>query len=131
VSASRDKGTAWETAIVRYLGSRGLSARRKAQAGNKDEGDIEVTSVPGILIEAKNCKGQSLAQWVDEAELEAVNAGGGVAVVWHHRRLAASPGGGYVTMSGLHFANLLSELQELRDRTQGLEASLAWAEHHG
>lgn len=126
----KQKGTAWETAVVRYLADHGLPARRKALTGNKDEGDIELIDVPGIAIEAKNCKGQSLAQWVDEAVAEAVNAGARVGVVWHHRRGAGSPGGGYVTMAGGHFTELLLELAELRNKVKRLETDVDWARHH-
>lgn len=115
----KKKGTAWETAVVNYLTGRGLLACRKALTGNKDQGDIEIPEVPEIVIEAKNTKGQSLAQWVDEVAKEAVNAGAPVGVVWHHRRGAASPGGGYVTMSGEHFAVLVECLREASNGSQG------------
>jgi hypothetical protein len=116
VNPPRKKGTAWETAVVSFLASCGLLARRKAQSGSKDEGDIELEGVlRDVLIEAKNTKGASLAEWVDEACAEALNAGARVAVVWHHRRLHASPGKGYVTMQGDHFVSLLEELQSARN----------------
>jgi hypothetical protein len=116
---AKKKGTSWEVSVVAYLALRGLPARRKVQAGSKDEGDIEVPSVPGVVIEAKNCKGQTLAQWVDEAVAEADNAKVPVGAVWHRRRLsprlqATDPGTGYVTMSGEHFVRLLTELRRLR-----------------
>jgi hypothetical protein len=129
-NAPKQKGTAWETAVVRYLDASGLPARRKALAGSQDEGDIEVPSVPGVVIEAKNCKGQSLAQWVDEVTAEAANAKAVVGAVWHHRRNYASPGKGYVTLSGEHFTGLLSELRELRRKVQCLEADIDWERHH-
>jgi hypothetical protein len=134
---ARDKGTKWETAVVAYLVSCGLSARRKAQAGNKDTGDIEVPSVPGVVIEAKNCKGQTLAQWVDEAVTEAQNAGVPVGAVWHRRRLsprlqATSPGTGYVTMSGEHFARLLARMEVLeRAYAGGFSLGQAWQAEKG
>jgi hypothetical protein len=123
---AKKKGTSWEVAVVAYLALRGLPARRKVQAGSKDEGDIEVPSVPGIVIEAKNCKGQTLAQWVDEAVAEANNSGVPVGVVWHRRRLssrlqATNPGTGYVTMSGEHFARLLARLKILCDDARAQE----------
>lgn len=111
---SGQKGTKWETAVVSFLKACGLLARRVVKRGSKDEGDLVVEDVPGIAIEAKNCRGASLAEWVDEAVREAENAGVPVGVVWHHRRGKASPGDGYVTMSGEHFVKLLKELQWAR-----------------
>jgi hypothetical protein len=104
---SKQKGTSWETSIVNWLASHGVSARRKPLAGNKDEGDLVIEAVPWIAIEAKNCKAMALAQWVDEADKEAVNSGADVGVVWHHRYRKGSPGEGYVTMSGQAFLNLM------------------------
>ena len=128
---SKGKGTDWETALVRFLGECGLPARRKVLAGNKDKGDVEVEGVPGVVIEAKNCKRESLAAWVDEAVTEAENAGIPVGVVWHRRRLSpkqqsTSPGDGYVTMTGEHFVKLLRELKRVR----ALESDLDWGRHH-
>lgn len=109
MSRSKDKGTAWETAIVRYLVDSGFPlAERRALAGAFDQGDI--TGVPAV-IEAKNCRRDELAAWVDEATSEAVNAGVDVGVVWHHRRGKASPGEGFVTMSGAAFVRLLRDLE--------------------
>lgn len=110
---SGKKGTAWETAVVNLLERCGHRARRKRQTGAKDKGDIELLDVPMVLVEAKNWKGASLAEWVDEAVEEAENAGVPVCVVWHHRRLTASPAGGYVTMVGHHFIAILDLLKEV------------------
>jgi len=120
-NAPRNKGTAWETACVRYLAERGLPARRKPLAGSQDKGDIEMDGVPDILIEAKNAKRTTLAEWMDQAVAEAVNAGVRICAVWHHRRLAASPGGGYVTMTGEHFTEVLLDLKALRCLADALE----------
>ena len=105
MSASKARGTRWESAIVTYLQGAGFpQAERRALAGNADRGDI--AGVP-LVIEAKNAARTELAAWVDEAQAEAVNAGVDVGVVWHHRRGKASPGDGFVTMSGAAFARLL------------------------
>lgn len=129
MTPQRNKGTAWETAVVRYLTGRGLPARRKAPSGRFDKADLEMDGLPGIVIEAKNRRvrqreGEApsektdLAQWVDEAVEEAKNAGVPVGVVWHHRNKRSSPGGGYVTMQGDHFVTLLLELKDLRERRE-------------
>lgn len=109
MSASRAKGTRWESALVAYLIAEGFPAvERRALAGVADKGDI--SGLP-VVVEAKNCKTTTLAAWVDEATVEARNAGVSVGVVWHHRRGKSSPGDGFVTMSGAAFVELLRAVQ--------------------
>lgn len=120
MSASKDKGTSWETACVRWLRDHGYpSADRSPQRGRDDQGDIQ--GIPGIVIECKNTARTELAQWLAEAAAEALKrhdhlaAARGpavpvplpVPVVWHKRRGKASPGDGYVTMTGAAFTELL------------------------
>ena len=108
MSAARAKGTAWETAIVNYLIGEGfVMAERRALAGALDKGDI--TGIPGVVIEAKNCKTINLAQFVDEANVEAINANADVGVAWVKRRGKTSPAEAYVVMSGTTFIELLTE----------------------
>lgn len=105
MTASKDRGTRWETAIVTYLRGAGFPlAERRALAGTADKGDI--AGLP-VVVEAKNCRRDELPGWVDEAQAEAVNAGVDVGVVWHHRRGKSSPAEGFVTMSGAAFVRLL------------------------
>lgn len=74
MSASKDKGTRFETDVVRYLQANGFPyAERRALAGNLDKGDI--TGLPGIVLELKATKSIDLAGAVTEAEIEAKNAG--------------------------------------------------------
>ncbi len=106
MSASKRKGTAWETAIVGYLHENGVEfAERRALKGNKDCGDV--AGIPGVVIEAKNEKQITLGSYVDEAEAEARNDGARIGVAWMKRRGRTSPGGGYVAMSGEMFLRLL------------------------
>ena len=108
MSAARAKGTAWETAIVNYLIGEGfVMAERRALAGALDKGDI--TGIPGVVIEAKNCKTINLAQFVDEANVEAINANADVGVAWVKRRGKTSPAEAYVVMSGTTFIELLTQ----------------------
>ncbi|GIE46383.1 hypothetical protein [Actinoplanes lobatus] len=108
MSASKAKGTRWESLIVRYLIEQGFPAiERRALNGSSDKGDI--AGLP-VVVEAKNCRTTALAAWVDEATVEARNAGVEVGVVWHHRRGKASPGDGFVTMSGAAFVELLRQV---------------------
>ncbi len=108
MSASKAKGTRWESAIVDFLRVSGVPhAERRALNGSQDRGDI--AGIPGVVIEGKNAKAVTLAAWLDEAEAERVNDNALIAAVWHHRRGKASPGDGYVTMSGHMFVKLLTE----------------------
>jgi hypothetical protein len=105
MSASKAKGTRFETAVCDYLNAEGFAVERRALAGAADKGDV--AGLP-VAVEVKNVKATALAAWVDEADAEGVNAkaplGG---VVWHHRRGRAHPSQGFVTMSGATFVRLL------------------------
>jgi Holliday junction resolvase len=69
---SKQKGTAFESAIVNYLHARGLEARRVALSGAHDSGDIRIGD---WTLEAKNRKGYALAEALDQARTEAHHAG--------------------------------------------------------
>lgn len=102
------KGTRWESAIVDYLRSNGVPhAERRASNGTKDRGDV--AGIPGVVTEAKCAARMELAAWLDEAEAERVNDGAALAAVWSKRRGRASPGDGYVTISGATWVRLLAE----------------------
>jgi hypothetical protein len=106
MSASKRKGTAWESAIVDYLRANGVPhAERRAQNGAKDRGDI--AGVPGVVFEAKSAARVELGPWLLEAEAERANDGADLAVVWHKRRGKTSAGDAYVTMSGATLVGLL------------------------
>ena len=106
MSASKAKGTFWESAIVAYLQAAGwVHAERRTLSGAHDRGDV--AGLPGVVIEAKNAAKVELAGWLDEAEREAANAGAAVGVVWFKRRGRTSPGKGFVLMTGDQFADLL------------------------
>lgn len=108
MSRSKARGTAWETAIVRWLAAHGWPhAERRQLHGQHDRGDI--AGIIGVVIEAKDCGAMKLAEWLTEAEVERGNDGATVGVVWHKRRGKASPGEAYVTMTGETFAHLLRE----------------------
>lgn len=112
MSRSKAKGTAAETAVVRFLRAIGFAqAERRTLNGTQDRGDI--AGLPGIVIEVKNCSRQELAAWVEEAERERANDGASLGVVWHKRRGKADPRDWFVTMSGLQFGYLLREHMEM------------------
>lgn len=108
MSRSKQKGTAWETAVVRYLTGHGFPhAERRALTGSQDRGDI--AGVPGWVLEAKNCARDALSGWIDEALVEQANDGADYSAVWHHRRGKADPGDGFVTMTGAAFTRLIRQ----------------------
>jgi hypothetical protein len=106
MSASKDRGTRWESAIVSFLRDKGFTyAERRALAGALDKGDI--TGLPGVVVEAKHVARTDLSGWLDEAEQERDNARADVGVVWFKRRGYTSPGRAYVLMTGDDFTWLL------------------------
>ena len=108
MSAARAKGTRFETAIADFLRDVGFPhAERRALNGAKDKGDI--AGVLDVVIEAKNQKRESLAEWLDEALTERDNASASIGAVWFKRRGKASAGDGYVLLDGHTFARLLRE----------------------
>ena len=107
----KDKGTAWETAIVNYLQEHiSTLVERRALNGSQDKGDI--AGIPHVVIEAKNASRIDLAGWLAEAQQERDNAQARVGVVWAKRRGKTSPGAGYIIMSGEDFITLLNAAQE-------------------
>lgn len=106
MSANKDRGTRWESAVSDYLRGHGfIHAERRALSGARDKGDL--TGIPGVVIECKSQARHSIAEWVDEAEQERQNAAADLAAVWVKRRGKTSPGHGYVVMDGDTFAYLL------------------------
>jgi hypothetical protein len=111
---SKQKGTAFETAVVGYLKSVGFDhVERRALRGNKDCGDI--SGIAGWTIETKAEKRIDLAGYMDEAIAEAINADpalvnlGGIplhCVVVKRRNKPI--GDAYAVMSLRQFAHLLA-----------------------
>lgn len=115
MSANKQKGTAWETAIVKTLGAFfagrfGLAPRRVAQEGFDDSGDIH--GISPFIGQAKNWKSWEAAirEGLDGAERQKAKAGEpfGVAFVKRARRPVA---GGYAVMTIGTFARLLLRLR--------------------
>lgn len=106
MSRSKAKGTAAETAVVRaYIAAGATHAERRALSGILDRGDI--AGIPGVVTEVKNVSRDGLPGWLDEAEVERVNDGALLAVVWHKRRGKANPLDWFVTMSGRQWLTVL------------------------
>ena len=96
MSASKAKGTRFESDVVGYLKEHGFQwAERRAQGGSKDRGDI--AGVLGWVLECKAEKAISLAGYVEEARTEGGNAG----LRWFAaivKRRNKGPGDAYVVM---------------------------------
>ena len=108
MSASKRKGTAWESTVVAFLRSRGWPhAERRALAGGRDRGDI--AGVVGVVIEAKSAARVEIATWLDEALAERDNDRARLGVAWFKRRGRVSAGDGFVLMDGETFVQLLQE----------------------
>lgn len=109
MSRQKQKGTAAETAVVRYLQCNGYpDVERRTLSGVHDRGDI--AGLRSLVIEVKDHGRMDLAGWVEEAETERVNAGATHAAVWHKRRGKGDPADWYVTMRGEQFLRLLHSL---------------------
>lgn len=107
MNRSKARGTAFETAVVRYLQEHGFPyAERRALAGNSDRGDI--AGVPGVAIECKAVQRIELAQFVDEAQRERANAGAALGVTVVKRR-QKSTGDAYVVMPLSAFVALIRD----------------------
>lgn len=86
MSASKRKGTAAETAVLRVLQARGVPCHRVALAGIHDRGDV-LTDDRRLVLEVKggasagNLGEAKLAGWMHETAVERVNSGAEVAVL--------------------------------------------------
>ena len=104
MSRERDRGTRFETLVVRYLRSAlgdGLIDRSPLRGPGADEGDVTGVYLGGrrVVIECKNERRADLAGWVAEAERERGNADAAYGVVCHKRRGRQDPAEQYVTMT--------------------------------
>lgn len=108
MSASKRKGTAAETAVVKYLQENGFPyAERRALHGTQDKGDI--TGCGPIVFEIKNHKTLDLAGWVKELEAEIRNANADTGSVIAKKRGTTNPGDWYAIMPVHVLVELLRE----------------------
>ena len=102
MSKSRAKGTAAETAVVKYLNENGFPyAERRALQGVNDRGDV--AGIPGVVLEVKNAKRIDLAGWIKELEIEMSNAGASVGALVIKRVGKTDPGEWYAVMKFNNF----------------------------
>jgi len=73
MSRAKQKGTAAESALVKFLVGQGFpGAERRALTGSFDQGDI--TGTPCLAWEVKNHTTYKIPAWIKETEFERVNA---------------------------------------------------------
>ncbi|WP_424936637.1 MULTISPECIES: hypothetical protein [Bacteria] len=109
-NAAKRKGTAYESDVVAYLRDNGIPARRVAQTGQLDTGDVH-----GIDPFAGQCKAykdlaSALRDGVAGANVQSARAGQpyGVAFIKRPRKSTAE---GYAVMDIATFTRLLRTLQ--------------------
>lgn len=107
MSKQRQKGTLWETSVVRYLREHGFLAERRALHGAADKGDI--AGVDGVVIECKNAKTYKLAEWIEETKVERDNASADIGVLFVKRIGKTDPKEGYWIMTGEDGLKLLKK----------------------
>ena len=112
MSASRAKGTRFETAVVRWLREALQDDRieRRSLNGRNDRGDVAGVRAWGqrVTVECKSQNRLSLSEWVNESQIERGNDDAFVGVVIHKRRGTTDPNEQYVTMTGADFIALLT-----------------------
>lgn len=119
MTANKQKGTAWETLLVRALNAffrrrHSLKAYRPAQEGFLDTGDLH--GISPFIGQAKNWKSweDAIREGLDGAEKQRVQAGEdyGVALV---KRVRKSVGAGYAVMTVATFARVLVRLRRAEE----------------
>lgn len=116
-SANKARGTRFEREVVDFLAPM-FDTQRLPRTGSKDEGDVEVRfSNFRLIIEAKNHKALSLADWIKQADVEADNREAKINVpcvpVVFAKRRGKSAANSYVVMDAEQFVALL-EMAGLR-----------------
>lgn len=76
MNRSKQKGTAFETAVTKYMKSYFPNVERRALQGAHDTGDIAGISIHGkpLVIECKNTKTLNISEHMRELEREQQNA---------------------------------------------------------
>ena len=121
MNRSKAKGTAAETAVVRWARLNGFpGADRQPLRGNRDAGDINLA--PGLVLEVKNHAGVAgagqpapaqLAEWMAQADLECANAGAAHCPLVVKRTGVADPGRWFVYVRAGDVATLLGATADL------------------
>jgi hypothetical protein len=72
---SKQKGTAWETAVVNYFKEHDLYAHRLPLSGAVDKGDVELLANGKVItVQCKAAKAFDLAGWLAATEAQSLAA---------------------------------------------------------
>jgi hypothetical protein len=108
MTASKDKGTRFESSIVDLFRDTGWPhVERRALRGKNDGGDI--AGLPGVVIECKAAARVDLSGWLGELAAEVANAKADMGAVVFKRRGRTNPGDQYVLMDASTLVWLLAQ----------------------
>lgn len=108
MSRSKDKGTAWESAVVSAYRSAGVvHAERRALRGSDDRGDV--AGIPGVVTECKAEVKLDLAGNVAELTAEMANDGAAIGCAWLKRKGKTDPMCGYIVTTPHVWLRLLAD----------------------
>ena len=108
MSRNKQKGTAFETLVVRWLAEHGFPyAERRSLSGVNARGDI--SGIVGIVIECKNHKTLSFSEWLEEAAIERDNANADYGIVVAKRKNKGDAADQYAVMRLEDLARLLKD----------------------
>lgn len=117
---AKRKGTAWETAVVRYLRDAGLYAIKPRQEGTRDVGDIHVAGLVTLQAKAYADMTTGIREGVEGVRVQRLHAGlpFGFAVVKRPRKPTEDA---YVVMRLADLPDLVraltaAEAHSLRDK---------------
>lgn len=134
MSRQKAKGTACETAILKYVRANGFPwAERLALSGNADCGDISLLPGRLVVLEAKAhataATGQpgdaQLTEWMRQTETERGNAGADYGVLVVKRKGTTNPGRWWAYVTAGDFGKLLDAPMQMRDPHAPLCMSLS------
>jgi len=100
------KGAQFERDVVEFFRANGHPHVERAYGAGRPDDVGDLDGVPGWALELKNHQKLAFAGWLDEAEVERVNARARFAAVIAKRR-GKSAGQSYVVMTLATFADLL------------------------
>jgi hypothetical protein len=110
---SKQKGTAWESALVGYLREEhNPGARRNVQMGARDIGDLDGYYLHAV--EAKAEKTITLADYVAQANREAIHAGAPFGCAMVKRRMKGVADG-YVVRDVRTDVRLMNRLRDMEE----------------
>ncbi|MFB9787929.1 hypothetical protein [Microbacterium testaceum] len=117
---AKAKGTAHETAVVRYLNERGIPARRVAQTGALDVGDVH--GIDPFVGQAKNYRDlpTALREGVDGAVVQAKRVSADALPVAFVKRPRKSAADVYAVMPLATFSEVLLRLEVAAEDAQRL-----------